>query len=369
MTTTTQPSKHITAALEWLSRAQDIPGDGGVSAWFSYIQGWRPSYVETTGYIINTFLDCSEFYNLPELKQRALAMADFLLDMQLPSGAYRVYSRKQSTEDKIVVFDMGQDLLGMTQAYQVTGKKTYLTSAKKAADFLISIQEPDGSWLKHTYGNTTHTYHTRVAWGILKVYALTNEPKYKKAGIKNLEWASQYLQPNGWLDNNHFPPPHHPEPFTHALSYATEGFLWSGLLLKEPKYVKIALRSALPMLKYYLRYDFLPGTLNEVWKSDDQYSCLTGDAQISLVWLTLFQLTGDKRFWYGGIKMNSYLKKQQSLTNPLGFIRGAIPGSDPIWGDLVRNRGYCRLAYPNWAAKFYIDALLAEEKIRRNQFI
>ncbi len=33
-------------------------------------------------------------------------------------------------------------------------------------------------------------------------------------------------------------------------------------------------------------------------------------------------------------------------------LRGGIPGSDPIWGD------YIPLALPNWAVKFYIDALL-----------
>jgi folate-dependent phosphoribosylglycinamide formyltransferase PurN len=36
-------------------------------------------------------------------------------------------------------------------------------------------------------------------------------------------------------------------------------------------------------------------------------------------------------------------------------IRGGIAGSSPVWGD------YIRLAIPNWAAKFFIDALLDKE--------
>jgi len=33
-------------------------------------------------------------------------------------------------------------------------------------------------------------------------------------------------------------------------------------------------------------------------------------------------------------------------------VRGAIAGSYPLWGR------YLRWRYPNWAAKFFLDALL-----------
>lgn len=351
------------AGLDWLSRAQDVTGDGGVSAWYSLLTGWQPSYIETTGYIINTFFDYAEYLADEQLFQRAIKMADFLLEMQLPSGAYRVAVPTVSSEEKVVVFDMGQDLLGMTQAFETTQDSRYQESSINAATFLCDIQESDGSWIKHTFGNTTHTYHTRVAWGLLKVHAISGIEKFKQAAILNLEWASQNQFANGWLDNNHFPPPHQPEPFTHAISYAIEGFLWSGLLLQDPKYIKIALRAALPLAKYYLQNNFLPGTFNHHWHSDDNYSCLTGNAQLSLVWLTLFSLTKDGRLYQAGIRMNEYLKRQQHLKLPFTPIRGAIGGSDPLWGDLLKGRGYCRLAYPNWATKFFLDALLAEDKI------
>jgi hypothetical protein len=327
------------------------------------VAGWQPSYIETTGYIINTFFDCADYLGCDELYDRALAMADFLLTMQLDSGAYRVYTPIQNPSDKVVVFDMGQDLLGMTDAYRRTGQPKYLDSAIKAADFLCSIQEPNGSWLKHTFGNATHTYHTRVAWGILKVFELTGEVRFKQAGLANLDWAAGNQLTNGWLVNNHFPPPHQPEPFTHAISYAIEGFLWSGLLINEPKYVSVAVKATIPLLKYYLEHSFLPGTFNEDWQSDDQYSCLTGNAQLSVVWWELYRLTGNPLFKRGGTKMNQYLRDQQQLELPWAATHGALAGSDPIWGELTKNRGYCRLAYPNWAVKFMIDAYLAEARI------
>ena len=35
-------------------------------------------------------------------------------------------------------------------------------------------------------------------------------------------------------------------------------------------------------------------------------------------------------------------------------MRGAIPGSAPIWG------AYSRFEFPNWAAKFFADALIMD---------
>jgi hypothetical protein len=35
-------------------------------------------------------------------------------------------------------------------------------------------------------------------------------------------------------------------------------------------------------------------------------------------------------------------------------VRGGIAGSAPIWGD------YSRFEYPNWAAKFFADALMMD---------
>lgn len=355
--------KYINSAVEWLKKAQDVTGDSGVSAWFSLLSGWRPSYVETTGYIINTFFDLALYYNDPELKHRAIKMADFLLKMQLPSGAYKAYTPQQKNSDKVVVFDMSQDLLGMTQAYTVTKNKKYLNSAVKAADYLLSIQEKDGTWVKNAYGNKSHTYHTRVAWGILKVYSLTKNSRYKKAALKNLDWAQKQQLENGWFEKNELPPPNIPIPYTHTISYAIEGLLWSGLILKNSSLIKSALRGAVPLLNYYLRNNRLPGTFDKNWKSNDKYSCLTGDAQISLMWLELYKITKEKRFFIGARKINRYLRSTQILNSPLNSINGAIAGSDPIYGDLLNNKGYCRLAYLNWATKFFIDALLEEKKI------
>ena len=52
--------EHLLAAVEWLERAQDITGNGGVSGRYLLGHGWSSSYPETTGYIIPTFLALSK---------------------------------------------------------------------------------------------------------------------------------------------------------------------------------------------------------------------------------------------------------------------------------------------------------------------
>ena len=119
----------------------------------------------------------------------------------------------------------------------------------------------------------------------------------------------------------------------------------------------------MPIVDYYLRHDFLPGTFDGQWYSLDKYTCLTGDAQLSLIWSKLYVATKQTKFLKAARRMNNYLKSVQNIKTDNLNIRGAIAGSWPIWGDILKNRGYCRLAYPNWAAKFFIDALRHDQQL------
>ncbi len=81
ITAPTQPefdhATHLAGVIDWLCRAQDIrdghPDAGGVSAGWSFEDGWLPSYPETTGYIIETFLAASKVLERPDLEKRLIA--------------------------------------------------------------------------------------------------------------------------------------------------------------------------------------------------------------------------------------------------------------------------------------------------------
>lgn len=354
---------HLLAAVNWLERAQDVNDDGGVAAWYSLFSGWRPSYIETTGYIIETFLHLAEVLKNPSYTKRALKMADFLIDQQLPSGGLRSHTKAQRLESYPTVFDTGQDIIGLCDAYEVTKEKKYLIAASRAADFLCSIQENDGQWLKYTFQNTTHTYHSRVAYPICRVYTLTQNKKYLLAAQHFFSWAEKQQLENGWFEHNALFVNNTQTSHTHTIAYAIEGFLYAGLTLHDSKLVKIALKSALPPLQYFLKHMSLPARFNSRWHGEDSFMCLTGNAQFAVIWWELYKLTGYKPFLQGAKRMNRLLMSIQDIYSVHTGVCGAIKGSYPIYGDLLQNTGYCRYAYLNWATKFFVDALLLEMTI------
>ena len=78
---------HLRGAIDWLCHAQDVrngaPDAGGVSAGWSFEDGWLPGYPETTGYIIETFVAAAAILKRPELVERAGRMIDWELSIQL----------------------------------------------------------------------------------------------------------------------------------------------------------------------------------------------------------------------------------------------------------------------------------------------
>jgi len=355
--------EHLQAAMEWLCRAQDIAGGGGVSAKYDLRAGWQLPYPETTGYIICTFLQYAAQKNESAYIERAIRMGDWEIEVQLPSGAVR---GDFGINDYPIVFDTGQVILGWTSLYRETKLIRFLDAATRAADWLLHIQDPDGKWSQHTLMGIPHTYHTKVAWSLLEVSRLTNEEKYKWAARKNILWALSQAQENGWFKHMGFTP--QGAPFTHTIAYTWQGLLEASFYLDEETRQRILdiiqKASEHVMMKYLFRENdspsrplYLPGTLDEQWESQDNYSCLTGNVQMAMVWLKLYFMHHEARFLNAAVELIDQVKATQSFDSTNPGIRGGIAGSYPIWGR------YLPYAYLNWSAKFFADAMMLKEAL------
>lgn len=74
------------------------------------------------------------------------------------------------------------------------------------------------------------------------------------------------------------------------------------------------------------------------------------------LWLRLDGIDQTERYREIGCQLNADVKRTQNIeTFNLG-VRGGILGSYPIYGSYMTYR------YPNWAAKYFIDALLLESQ-------
>jgi hypothetical protein len=287
-------------------------------------------------------------------------MAGWLLSVQLECGAFPAHDASKNPEPR--VFNTGQVMIGLLRTYLETGQKIYLKACTRAGDWLVAIQEPNGSWLQFTYCQRVHAYHTRVAWPLLQLSEVTKESRYRESAVKHLDWVLTLQRPNGWFDKNGFNQDDQ-SPYLHTIAYTINGLLESGALLQPDQpiqnpYVQAALRASEALLHRFEIRRFMAGQFDSNWKGGAmQYSCLTGNAQTAINWLRLYEFARDPRFLNGALKLNDFVKSTQDLRSGNPNIRGGIKGSHPIWGR------YIHYGYPNWAAKFFVDALMQEDKI------
>jgi hypothetical protein len=161
----------VRAAIDWLLRAQDrsVSQDGGVARHFSLLTGWSSSYPETTGYIVPTLLTYAELMGDDGARLRARRMLDWLVSIQLPSGAYQG-GLVDAQPVKPVTFNTGQILLGLAAGAREWGDP-YTTSMQRAGDWLIATQDADGCWRRFPTPFAEpgeKTYETHVAWGLFE---------------------------------------------------------------------------------------------------------------------------------------------------------------------------------------------------------
>ncbi|MGH8124550.1 MAG: pectate lyase, partial [Rhodanobacteraceae bacterium] len=176
----------LKAAAEWLARAQDATGSGGVSAFYDAAKRqWAGAYPETTGYIIPTFFRYADFSGQPEYRERAIRMAAWESDIQLPDGGVRA-GTLDAKQVVPTIFNTGQVLFGWRAAWRQTGDTRFRDSLVRAADWLVAAQDPDGAWRRFASPFASHalnSYNTRVAFALAQAGRDLQQPRYVEAAV------------------------------------------------------------------------------------------------------------------------------------------------------------------------------------------
>lgn len=343
--------RNVRAAYQWLCTAQDATPDRGVAGCYNLVKGWAGSYPETTGYIIPTFLSYAETFNQSDARTRAIEMADWECQVQLPSGA--VLSGMLGAGKGPAVFNTGQVLFGWTAAYAATRNPQYARSAAMASEWLTKNQDNDGAWRRNLSALTTssvQTYNVRAAWGLALAGAMFDEERWQKAAMRNCDWALAVQTSNGWFEANAFSDTE--DPLLHTIGYVLEGLLGVGELFRREKYVNAVIEGVKPLVDIYRQTGVLKGRYNRRWRPSVSWRCITGEAQIAIVLLRLARITADDRYIPIARSLLEGVAKVQDVESPYPESFGAVPGSHPMWG------AYGPFNYLNWAAKFFMDGLL-----------
>ncbi len=333
-------------------RAQGQNADGGMGS-YHLVNGWGASYPETTGYLIPTLLAASEHLNWPEPTERAIRAAEWLLTIQRADGGWqggRIGEGRPS-----IVFNTAQAIRGMLAAHNATKRDEFLVSATRAATWIIAVQEEDGAWRKHNFLGAARVYDAYVDAPLLKLHSLTGDDRFTVAAERNLAWILSQQQANGWFANCDNTIKHNDRPITHTLAYTIDGLIECGIAMGNERLITAARKAADRSLERFLTTFWLNGRYAEQWRGSGSL-ITTGCAQLAIAWARLHAITGDARYAEGLHRMCDLLIaiQQKSSLGPQ-HARGAMPGSYPIWGR------YEKFAFPNWATKYFADALLCAE--------
>jgi folate-dependent phosphoribosylglycinamide formyltransferase PurN len=350
---------HLVAAATWLQAAQDSQPDGGISGRYRLNSGWSSSYPETTGYAIPTLLALAEALGESRFHERARKAVEFLLSVQLPSGGFPgMEITAESSEPS--AFNTAQIIHGLLAWHAATGDPQVLEAALRAGEWLVSIQEPDGSWIRHYYGGVACDYAAHLSCWIAELGVYTDEPRFLDSAARHLDWVLSHIEcETGWFQRAGFSAEQHAagEAFTHTIAYTIWGVLFLSEILGRDDGIAAALRAARAVARRLELSRRLPGILDTRWRGRNTAACLTGNCQMALIWLRLYDRSGDVTLLNAALKAIDLVKDAQDIDNPDPGVRGGIAGSDPVWGEYITN------AMPNWAAKYFIDALLAKKAV------
>lgn len=356
---------HLNAAVAWLARAQDVCGGDGVSNLFYLKSGWGVAYPETSGYILATFLAYADHSGDSSYIERATRIGDWEIAIQAPDGGILSSTELPQTR----VFNTGQVILGWCALYERTRDEKYLLAAKRAGDYLSRGQESDGAWRRNTYCGA-RTYHARVDWSLLRLAQATGERQYAQTAMNNLQWVLEQQRENGWFDQCGFNDDH---PIMHVIVYTLRGMLESSqidhaLRMRSDLLAAIikgadALCAALQAQPVRGIVGMVPTAFDKNWSSDAKDSCLTGNAQLACFLYRLAHCTARSDYRHVADAVISTTKRTQLVETSLEPIRGAISGTYPL------SHGYVPNGYPNWATKFFADALLMKINFERRLVI
>ncbi|MDZ7741334.1 MAG: glycoside hydrolase family 127 protein [Bacteroidota bacterium] len=353
-----QKKEALQSAINWLLRAQQMMPDDGFGS-FHLINGWSSSYPETSGYIIPTLLESVEVSGEDVVRGKALQSAEWLISIQKESGGWQGGRINESKPE--IVFNTGQVIRGLLAAYSYTDESKYLDSARKAANWLCDVQHENGYWKKNALMEQPRVYDSYVDAPLLHLWKITNETRYKKHAIRNLNWIVDLKQlENGWFEDCDNTVKRNDKPILHTISYTIDGLLDCGMLLEDEKYIRAACKPADILLHKFVGDSYLNSRFNRQWHGSE-YMMVTGSAQIAIVWLKLANLKNSREYYDAACRMIDLLIYVQDRDRfDLPDLKGAMPGSFPIWGR------YEPFAFPNWASKYFCDLLYLRTKNQEN---
>jgi hypothetical protein len=344
---------HLQAAVVWLNRSIDACYGTASAKAYRFARGWMPPYPETSGYIIPTLLNLEPLFPQHNYRLTAERVGLFLIAIQRADGGF--IGGELGARNEPYVFDTGMILLGLTALATLVSRERFEAPARRAGDFLLGCLDDSGCFARNVGGNLVHAYNVRAAWGLMALAQLLQEQKYADGALANAAWTLRQQRDNGYFDHNAFKPGGNAN--LHGTSYVMRGLLEIARLAGDGTITAAVRLTADRLVALLAEHDYIAGELGPDWSYLYPYQCLTGYAQLARVLLKLHREFGERRYHETAQDLLRVVAATQNVSEPDQPHFGGIKGSHPIYGR------YAPMQYPNWATKFFIDALLENRNV------
>lgn len=338
--------------LQWIKKSIDANNGKGSSAFFSRyrhpLRGWSPAYPETTGYLIPTLYNYADFLKDESLREYAYKCGDWLTTIQRSDGGY---PSNYADNPNYSIFNTGQILFGLLRSYEETKLPKYVIACERAYGRLLQSLEGDFRESGNYVPGYIPAYYTRVIWPMLLVSQKLGFPGAKRLK-EELSHFSELITEDFTVRNWSFFPGK--PAFTHTVAYTIRGFLECAVLTENEALLEQTSEIYKKTLQFRLQDCKTAGSITELPSTSDySYTCVTGNLQLAIIGFRLSGLLVEKKTFYRNTAISFLGEGAASIPHrdPLTYSY-ALPGSVPLWGKYMRGK------YPNWVAKFYLDAVL-----------
>ena len=339
--------------LKWIAKSFEVNGLKGSSGKRTVYGQWGPPYPETTGYLIPTLLKCSPYND--SLREIALAQLSFIRSIQNQDGSFY-----QLVENKApIIFDTAQIVIGLIALCPEVLKFEEIAEVTKEAVIWMHEQlTEEGLFLEHNYvENYNPAYYARIAWAMSQGEAIffskiTKKTKKLISRIADLQNADLMFAYAGFSAEE--------IPYTHTIAYTLRG-LWECALYTNNKKLMHKVTDSLTRLSETLLSEgTAAGRYDAHWHGDYSFICSTGNAQLALLYLLVYERLLKKKFLQ---VVPLLLKPLLAGQRRLSLNKGAVPSSLPIWGP------YQKWSFTNWTQKFYADALVSILEMSKRSYL
>jgi len=221
-----------------------------------------------------------------------------------------------------------------------TKSDAYLDTAKKIADWVLKMQNLDGSF-KAVYDAGTKMFvkmegvtgdrcsiHIKAAIGLLKAFDLSGDERYKTGALKTLDWG-RGIQKNSGLVPSSAEADH---ALTHTMCDAVEAFLFAAHFLKDDKCRDAALLAA----EWLLEAQGADGAFNRIYRLrttpiDTPYRTTDATAQAARIFSIVYLMTKQEPYRAAAKKAVDYLTTRQCIsTADRNMLNALFPSSDDL---------------------------------------